>query len=82
MTRIALGRKICESNCEEILVAECLRIPVYFCNKADALRFALVAGSIMSGEEARSENLLQETARVTRIRISKVATSAPETLAS
>jgi hypothetical protein len=41
-----------------------------FDDQADALRFALAAGSVMAGDGSRApEDLLQETARVTRIRL-------------
>ena len=41
-----------------------------FEDQADALRFALAAGSVMAGEgDGVSDRLVQETARVSRIRI-------------
>lgn len=46
------------------------QVILYFDDQADALRFALAAGSVMSGEKTRSsDDLVQETARVTRIRL-------------
>jgi hypothetical protein len=46
------------------------QVILYFDDQADALRFALAAGSVMAGDGARqSEVLIQETARVSRIRI-------------
>jgi len=40
-----------------------------FDDQADALRFALAAGSVMAGDEARAtDDLVQETSRVSRIR--------------
>ena len=46
------------------------QVILYFDDQADALRFALAAGSVMSGEGARAtDDLVQETARVTRIRL-------------
>jgi hypothetical protein len=46
------------------------QVILYFDDQADALRFALAAGSVMAGDGARqSEALVQETARVSRIRI-------------
>jgi hypothetical protein len=49
------------------------QVILYFDDQADALRFALAAGSVMAGEEARAvDNLVQETARVTRIRLDAV----------
>jgi hypothetical protein len=41
-----------------------------FEDQADALRFALAAGSVMAGGEPRAtDDLVQETSRVTRIRL-------------
>ncbi|SPE40519.1 hypothetical protein SBA7_140011 [Candidatus Sulfotelmatobacter sp. SbA7] len=46
------------------------QVILYFDDQADALRFALAAGSVMAGDGSRApEDLLQETARVTRIRL-------------
>jgi hypothetical protein len=46
------------------------QVILYFEDQADALRFALAAGSVMAGDETRATNdLLQEAARVTRIRL-------------
>ncbi|MFY9910350.1 MAG: hypothetical protein WCF22_08910 [Candidatus Sulfotelmatobacter sp.] len=46
------------------------QVILYFEDQADALRFALAAGSVMAGEGDRvSGALVQETARVSRIRI-------------
>lgn len=46
------------------------QVILYFEDQADALRFALAAGSVMSGDDSpATENLLQETSRVTRIRL-------------
>ncbi|MGA2389216.1 MAG: hypothetical protein ABSF97_09665 [Candidatus Sulfotelmatobacter sp.] len=46
------------------------QVILYFEDQADALRFALAAGSVMSGEESEAkDSLIQETARVSRIRI-------------
>ena len=46
------------------------QVILYFDDQADALRFALAAGSVMSGDATRaSDDLVQETARVTRIRL-------------
>jgi hypothetical protein len=43
---------------------------LYFDDQADALRFALAAGSVMAGGEPRAtDSLVQETARATRIRV-------------
>ena len=49
------------------------QVVLYFEDQADALRFALAAGSVMAGDgEKVTSDLLQETARVTRIRIDTV----------
>jgi hypothetical protein len=46
------------------------QVILYFEDQADALRFALAAGSVMAGEgNAVSDALVKETARVSRIRI-------------
>lgn len=46
------------------------QVVLYFEDQADALRFALAAGSVMAGEGGKfSSNLIAETARVTRIRL-------------
>ena len=46
------------------------QVILYFEDQADALRFALAAGSVMAGDGTRAtDDLLQETARVTRIRL-------------
>jgi hypothetical protein len=46
------------------------QVILYFEDQADALRFALAAGSVMSGDGDRVSNaLVQETARASRIRI-------------
>ena len=51
------------------------QVVLYFDDQADALRFALAAGSVMAGDGARGpEDLAQETARVTRIRLNATNT--------
>jgi hypothetical protein len=46
------------------------QVILYFDDQADALRFVLAAGSVMSGDATRaSDDLVQETTRVTRIRL-------------
>jgi hypothetical protein len=46
------------------------QVVLYFEDQADALRFALAAGSVMAGEGGKvTSDLLEETARVTRIRL-------------
>lgn len=43
---------------------------MYFDDQADALRFALAAGSVMAGDASGAQDdLVHETARVSRIRI-------------
>jgi len=49
------------------------QVVLYFENQSDALRFALAAGSVMAGDGAKvTSDLLEETARVTRIRLDAV----------
>ncbi len=46
------------------------QVILYFEDQADALRFALAAGSVMSGDASGTTNdLVLNTARVTRIRL-------------
>jgi hypothetical protein len=46
------------------------QVVLYFDNQANALRFALAACQVMAGEGGKFTNdLVQETARVTRIRL-------------
>jgi hypothetical protein len=46
------------------------QVILYFEDQADALRFALAAGSVMAGDgSCVSDDLVKETARVSRIRI-------------
>jgi len=49
------------------------QVVLYFEDQADALRFALVAGSVMAGDAAQlTSDLVANTARVTRIRIDAI----------
>jgi len=49
------------------------QVILYFDDQADALRFALAAGQVMAGEgEKFASDLVQETARVNRIRLDAV----------
>jgi hypothetical protein len=49
------------------------QVVLYFEDQADALRFALAAGSVMAGEGAKfTRDLVEETARATRIRLDAV----------
>lgn len=46
------------------------QVILYFDDQADALRFALAAGSVMAGDGTlATDDLVQETTRVTRIRL-------------
>jgi hypothetical protein len=46
------------------------QVILYFDDQSDALRFALAAGSVMAGDDASAtDNLVQETLRVSRIRL-------------
>jgi hypothetical protein len=49
------------------------QVILYFDDQADALRFALAAGSVMAGEGGKfTSELIEETARVSRIRLDAV----------
>jgi hypothetical protein len=49
------------------------QVILYFDDQADALRFALAAGSVMAGEAGKfTSDLIEETARVNRIRLDAV----------
>lgn len=49
------------------------QVVLYFEDQAAALRFALAAGSVMAGDSAKfTTELVQETTRVTRIRLDAV----------
>jgi hypothetical protein len=51
------------------------QVVLYFDDQADALRFALAAGSVMAGDVSPATNdLVSETARVTRIRLNATNT--------
>lgn len=55
------------------------QVVLYFEDQADALRFALAAGSVMAGEGGKFTNdLVQETARVMRIRLDAVHAGGPK----
>ncbi len=46
------------------------QVVLYFDDQADALRFALAAGSVMAGDgTGATDDLVQETTRATRIRL-------------
>ena len=63
------------------------QVILYFEDQAVALRFALAAGSVMAGDRASvTENLIQETSRVSRIRLDaanegKIKKASPERVA-
>ena len=49
------------------------QVVLYFEDQADALRFALAAGSVMAGDGGKvMRDLVEETSRVTRIRLDAV----------
>jgi hypothetical protein len=49
------------------------QVVLYFEDQADALRFALAAGSVMAGDNGKiTSDLLEETARASRIRLDEV----------
>jgi len=49
------------------------QVVLYFEDQADALRFALAAGSVMAGDGAKfSGELVEETTRASRIRLDAV----------
>jgi hypothetical protein len=49
------------------------QVVLYFEDQADALRFALAAGSVMSGEGGKfTTDLVENTTRVSRIRLDAV----------
>jgi len=49
------------------------QVVLYFEDQADALRFALAAGSVMAGDAAQfTSELIEETTRVSRIRLDAV----------
>jgi hypothetical protein len=49
------------------------QVVLYFEDQADALRFALAAGSVMAGEAGNfTSELVEETTRATRIRLDAV----------
>ena len=51
------------------------QVVLYFNDQADALRFALAAGSVMAGDGSSAPaDLAQEAARATRIRLNATNT--------
>jgi hypothetical protein len=59
------------------------QVILYFDDQADALRFALAAGSVMAGDGASvTDDLLHETARVSRIRLDAVNAGKVKKMAS
>ena len=64
----ALSRALRNQTQGEVVMSG--QVILYFEDQADALRFALAAGSVMAGDGTRAtDDLVQETARVTRIRL-------------
>ena len=54
------------------------QVILYLEDQADALRFALAAGSVMAGDTNRATgDLVQETTRVTRIKLDAANKGAP-----
>jgi len=54
------------------------QVILYFDDQADALRFALAAGSVMAGEGLdATDELVQETQRVSRIRLDSANAGKP-----
>jgi hypothetical protein len=54
------------------------QVILYFDDQADALRFALAAGSVMAGEKTNAAgDLVQGTARVARIKLDAVNKGKP-----
>jgi hypothetical protein len=46
------------------------QVILYFADDQDALKFALAAGSVMAGDASQgSDDLVQETTRITRIKL-------------
>jgi hypothetical protein len=59
------------------------QVILYFDDQADALRFALAAGSVMAGDGPRvTDDLIQETARISRIRLDAAKVADSKTKAS
>lgn len=51
------------------------QVVLYFDDQADALRFALAAGSVMAGDKSpATSELVQKAARVNRIRLNATNT--------
>ncbi len=49
------------------------QVVLYFDDQADALRFALAAGSVMAGDGSKfTSELAEETARANRIRLDAI----------
>jgi hypothetical protein len=63
-----LGEEILLPTGEYVLMSG--QVILYFEDQADALRFALAAGSVMAGEAGKfTDDLVEETTRATRIRL-------------
>ena len=57
------------------------KVILYFDDQSDALRFALAAGSIMSGERLAhtTDELIQETQRATRVKLGETVSTTTTT---
>jgi hypothetical protein len=49
------------------------KVILYFESQTDALHFALTAGSIMSGDASRAQDLLREMQRAQRVQMNHAA---------
>jgi hypothetical protein len=55
------------------------QVILYFADDQDALKFALAAGSVMAGDASQgSDDLVQETTRITRIKLDATNGVKPE----
>src|SRR5580698_5119833 len=67
-SRVLFKMQLGEVHLGRILMSG--QVILYFDDQADALRFALAAGSVMAGDDTcATDNLVQETLRVSRIRL-------------
>jgi hypothetical protein len=54
------------------------QVVLYFDDQADALRFALAAGSVMAGDGSPTSELVEKTACVSRIQLEANAAAKPQ----
>ena len=67
LLRLRASRTEFESQGDVFMAGQVI---LYFDDQADALRFALAAGSVMAGDGSlTTDDLAQETSRITRIRL-------------